>query len=191
MIEIKTHNETSLLQVVVLGIPNDFGGVPDLNLCYDPKSKQNVINGTFPCQKDITSEMNEFTNVLTRYGVKVLRPQNIKGLNQIFARDICFVIGNKFIIPNIIQERKKELEAISGILNNINSSSIISMPEDTRAEGGDVILFNEYLFIGYSENDDFNKYNVSRTNKKGVQFLQSHFQEVVRSGRKSRERRNF
>ena len=102
MIDIKAHNETSLLEVVVLGVPNDFGGEPDLDECYDPKSKQNIINGTFPSQEDIILEMNEFANILTRYGIKVLRPHNIKGLNQIFARDICFVVGDKFIVPNII-----------------------------------------------------------------------------------------
>jgi len=49
------------------------------------------------------------------------------------------------------------------------------MPEDTRVEGGDVMPWNEYLFVGYSEKEDFERYIVSRTNKAGVEFLSATF----------------
>ena len=39
MIELKVHNETSQLEIVVLGIPNNFGGVPNVEKCYDPKDE--------------------------------------------------------------------------------------------------------------------------------------------------------
>ena len=38
---------------------------------------------------------------LRKHNVKVIRPKNTDGLNQIFTRDISFVIENKFIISNI------------------------------------------------------------------------------------------
>ena len=174
MIEVSVYNETSELQVVVLGIPTGFGGLPDLEQCYDPKSRENIMNGTFPLEKDITLEMNEFFKILQNYGVQVFRPKNIKGLNQIFSRDISFVVGNKLVVPNIIEDRKKETQAITHIFQDV-SSEIIKMPDDTRMEGGDVILFNEYIFLGYSEYDDFTKYNTARTNKNGIDFIKSHF----------------
>ena len=107
MIEINVNNETSELVTVLLGIPNNFGDTPNLESCYDPKSKQHVKNGTFPSQEDVTYEMNDFLDILTKYNIDVLRPKDIKGLNQIFSRDIAFVIENKLFIPNIIQQRKK------------------------------------------------------------------------------------
>lgn len=78
-------------------------------------------------------------------------------------------------MPNIIEDRKRELEAISHIYSDINEDKIIRMPENTRAEGGDVIPWNNYIFVGYSEKEDFDKYKVARTNTEGVNFLKDHF----------------
>ena len=175
MIKLNVHNETSELAVVVLGIADDFGGTPNLEDCYDPKSKEHVISGTFPIQSDVTKEINEFSEILEKYNVDVLRPKNIPNLNQIFARDISFVIADKLIIPNIIEDRKQEIEAISHILKTVPKKDIITMPKGTRAEGGDVMPWNNYIFIGYSEKDDFDAYKVARTNIEGVNFIKEKF----------------
>ena len=128
-------------------------------------------------QLDVTKEINEFLVVLRKYNVQVLKPENINELNQIFTRDISFVIENKFIIPNIIEERLDEIKAISLIISQIPKQNILRMPQKARAEGGDVIPWNEFIFVGYSEEEDFNKYRVARTNKEGVQFLEKEFSE--------------
>ena len=47
MININVINETAQLESVIVGIANDFGGVPNLKDCYDPKSKEHVLAGTF------------------------------------------------------------------------------------------------------------------------------------------------
>ena len=39
--------------------------------------------------------MNDLLQVFHKYEVVVYRPENIMGLNQVFARDIGFVIGDK------------------------------------------------------------------------------------------------
>ena len=175
MIELNIHNESTDLEIVVLGLPDSFGGTPKLEKCYDPKSKEHVIADTFPLQLDVTKEINEFLSVLRKYNVKVLKPENIDGLNQIFTRDISFVIENKFIIPNIIEDRLDEIKAISLIISQIPKQNILRMPQKARAEGGDVIPWDEFIFVGYSEEKDFNRYKVSRTNKEGVQFLENEF----------------
>ena len=175
MIELNIHNESSELEIVILGLPDSFGDTPKLEKCYDPKSKEHVIAGTFPLQVDVTKEINEFWSVLRKHNVKVIRPENTDELNQIFTRDISFVIENKFIIPNIIEERLDEIKAISLIVNQIPKQNILRMPQQARSEGGDVIPWNEFIFIGYSEEEDFNKYRVARTNKEGVQFLEKEF----------------
>ena len=66
-------------------------------------------------ESDCKSEIKNFNEVLVKNGVKVLRPKNIDGLNQIFTRDIGFVIENKFFISiqlNREERRKKELKII-------------------------------------------------------------------------------
>ena len=175
MIKINIENETALLRAVVVGIADNFGGTPTLEQCYDPKSKEHVRNGMFPNENDCILAMDLLVSVFEKYNVTVYRPKNIKSLNQIFSRDIAFVIENKLVLPNIIEDRKTELDAIDYILDCIKKSDVITMPKGARAEGGDVILYNDYIFVGYSEGEDFDKYITARTNKKGLNFLMTNF----------------
>ena len=175
MIKLNLHNETSPLEAVLLGLPDSFGGTPKLARCYDPKSREHVLNGTFPTQQNVINEMNAVKSVFLNYGIEVFRPRNIEGLNQIFSRDIGFVIENKFIVPNIIDDRKEEVKALDKFLENIRADDIILMPSDTRVEGGDVMLCDDSIFVGYSQESDFHKYQVARTNKCAVDFLQHSF----------------
>ena len=175
MIILNIQNETRQLEAVVLGIANSFGGTPSLKACYDPKSKEHVKAGTFPKEESIIPEMEAVRDVLENYGVKVYRPKEIEGINQIFVRDIAFVIDDKIVLPNIIEDRVDELKGIQALIDDIDTHQIIKMPKEARAEGGDVIPWNEYLFVGYSEKEDFKKFQVARTNKEGVAFLQTTF----------------
>ena len=52
------------------------------------------------------------------------------------------------------------------------------MPSEARVEGGDVMLCDDFIFVGYSRESDFNKYQVARTNKCAVDFLQHSFQDL-------------
>lgn len=168
------HNETATLKTVVFGIPDSFGGTPNLQDCYDPKSKIYVASGDFPTQDDITLEMESVADVFRKYNVEVLRPKNIENLNQIFARDIGFVVGNSFFVPNIIADREEESKAILHILDQIDESDIVRMPSQTRTEGGDVMVHNDYVFVGYSKEEDFNTYTVARTNQAALDFLKEN-----------------
>ena len=182
MIKPNIHNETAALQVAVVGIAKDMGGVPSIEKCFDPKSKENVLVGTYPKEKDCIKEMDALVKVLDKHNIKVCRPENIEGLNQIFTRDIAFVIDDKLVIPNIIKNREKETAGIDKILNEITKEDIIKMPKGARAEGGDVIPWNEYIFVGYSEKEDFEKYTVARTNKAGLEFLEISFPNKIVKG---------
>lgn len=175
MIKVNVKDETSKLETVILGIASDFGGTPDLEECYDPKSRENVSNQTFPIEQDITREMNDLFKILVKYDVNVLRPSNISDLNQVFVRDIGFVIDETFIVPNIIKDRSSEIRGVSKILEQIVSKKVF-MPKEARLEGGDLILFHDYIFIGYSKLQDFEKFKVSRTNQNAVNFIHNYFQ---------------
>ena len=182
MMKIKVTNETARLKAVVVGIADDFGGVPKVEECYDPKSRAHVIAGTFPTNEACVKEMDALVVVFEKYDVKVFRPQNIKGLNQIFPRDIAFAIDDKLVIPNIIEARKEEVDAIADVMSNITKEDVVKMPLSARAEGGDIMPWNEYIFVGYSEKEDFEHYTVARTNKAGVEFLASTFPNKIVKG---------
>jgi N-dimethylarginine dimethylaminohydrolase len=175
MMKINIANETGKLSSVVVGIANDFGGTPKLDECYDPKSKEHIIAGTYPVTKDCIDEISALVSVFEKYGVKVFRPKNINGLNQIFSRDIAFVIADKLVLPNVIKNRKEEASAINNVVSQISSELTLKMTVDARAEGGDVMPWNEYIFVGYSEKEDFEKYIVARTNRAGLDFLVAAF----------------
>ena len=177
MISLKINNEYAQLKTVVLGIAKDFGGTPKMEDCYDPKSREHVKNGNFPLEESLVNELNQFLKVFKKYSVDVLRPDNIKNLNQVFSRDIAFVIDDKIIIPNIINERKEEIDGIKSITEKIDSKNIIKLSEESSIEGGDIIVHNEDIFIGYSNNEDFDKYQVARTNEKAVLDIKDLFPE--------------
>ncbi len=175
MIKINIKNETAKLRSVIVGIADNFVDNPTIDECYDPKSKEHVLAGTFPASEICKREMDGFVSILKKYNVEVYRPEDIQGLNQIFARDIAFGIEDILVLPNIIEDRKKEIDGVTSVLNQIENTNKIKMPKGARAEGGDVIVWNEYIFVGYSEREDFERYTVSRTNRAGLDFLSKVF----------------
>ena len=98
MLELNVNNETSKLLAVVLGTAKSNGPAPMLEECYDPKSRENVLANTYPIEIDMVKELNEFEDVLVKHNVKVYRPEVINDYNQIFSRDIGFVIDDFFIV---------------------------------------------------------------------------------------------
>lgn len=175
MINVQVKDETSLLKAVVLGTGEAMGGVPKIEAAYDPKSKKHIIAGTFPSEEAVSAEMDYFAAVLEKHGVKVYRPKVIDNYNQVFSRDIGFVIDNTFVTPRILENRKEEIKGINYILEQIAEDQKITVPEGVRVEGGDVMPWNEKLFIGYSKQPDFDKYVVARTNEQGLDFLKEAF----------------
>lgn len=175
MIRPSIKNETAQLRKVVLGLAEDFGGVPALTDTHDPKSKEHILKGSFPTQEAVISQMDALKKAIQKYDVEILEPENIKGLNQIFARDIGFVLDEIFVVPNITMGRRKEVDALASIIEQIPSKNILRAPEEVRFEGGDVMPWNETLFVGYSKKEDFDTYVVSRTNEAGVTFLIENF----------------
>ena len=177
MLKLNVNNETSRLLTVVLGTAKSNGITPKLEECYDPKSRQNVLDNTYPTEIDMINEMNQFEQVLLKYKVDIRRPETIINYNQIFSRDIAFVIDDSFIIPNILPDRSNEILAINKVIDLIPKNKIIELPEDCHVEGGDVILHNDYIFIGTYDGDDYSNFKTARTNYKAIKFLKEKFTE--------------
>ena len=96
MLQLNIKDETSRLRAVVLGTAESNGPTPQPEEAYDPKSLEHIKAGTYPIEADMVTEMDAFEAVLQNYGVTVFRPQLIPNYNQIFTRDIGFVIGDVF-----------------------------------------------------------------------------------------------
>jgi len=175
MLELNINNETSRLRAVVLGSATSNGPTPTIAEAYDPKSLEHILAGTYPKEEDMILEMEAFNQVLEKYGVTVFRPKQMENYNQIFARDIGFVIGDVFIKSNILPDRERELDAIQYILDQINPEKIVRPPEEVHIEGGDVMLWNDYIFIGTYNGSDYKDYITARTNREGVQYIKDLF----------------
>ncbi|MDP5105171.1 MAG: arginine deiminase-related protein [Polaribacter sp.] len=179
MLQLNIKNETSRLRAVVLGTAKSNGPAPSVEDCYDPKSLLHVLEGTYPKEEDMILEMEAVAKVFEKYNVTVFRPNILQNYNQIFSRDIAFVIDDKLIKANILPDREKEYQAIEPVLNQIDKVNIINLPKECHVEGGDVMPWNEYIFIGTYSGDDYATYITARTNMAAVSKLQELFPNKI------------
>ena len=168
-------DEISSLESLVVGIANSNGGIPELKDVYDPKSRSHVLSGTYPLESDMVNELDCFVSILISYGINVHRPDLIKNYNQIYSRDIGFVVENKFFKSNILPIRSREIDALKNILNSFDPELIIAFPKDAHIEGGDVVLHKNKIYIGAYIGSDYSKYITARTNLEGLKFLENYF----------------
>jgi len=179
MLQIKIKNETSRLRAVVLGTAMSNGPTPTQEEAYDPKSLEHILAGTYPVEADMIAEMEAFNAVFKKYEVTVYRPEIIENYNQIFTRDIGFVIDDVFIKSNILPDRERELEAIQYVMDQINPAKVVRPPEEVHIEGGDVMVWNEHVFIGTYKGSDYSSYITARTNMFGVNYIKELFPNKI------------
>ncbi|MFH6602220.1 dimethylarginine dimethylaminohydrolase family protein [Maribacter algicola] len=175
MLSLNINDEVSSLKAVVLGTAESPGPTPMPEEAYDPKSLEHILAGTYPKEADMIAEMEAFAEVFRKYNVEVFRPEVIKDCNQIFSRDIAFVIGNKLIEANILPDREQEFQAILHVLDKIDEENILVPPAEVHVEGGDVMPWNEYIFIGTYTGEDYSEYITARTNKAAVDYISRQF----------------
>jgi len=168
-------NETSTLKTVILGQSHSSGRSPGLQETYDAKSYETVLKGVYPAEEAIRFEMAAFERILIKHQVEVLKPSLIEQCNQVFARDAGFVIDDTIINSNIIPNREEEKIAYENIYNKIAYNKIYNLPERAHVEGGDVILYNDLVFVGLYTGHDYAKLKTARTNQYAFNFLKELF----------------
>jgi N-dimethylarginine dimethylaminohydrolase len=163
MFELNINSETGDLKKVVVGIARDRGKKVHEN---NPKISKHLKLNTMPGESDLISQVNTLAKIIENNGVEVLRPENVEAQDQIFIRDIGFVIGNKFVLSNMKKSnRKPEQDGILKILEQIDKNSLLTPPDNANIEGGDIILYGNYVFVGMT----------ARTNFYGFEFIQKSF----------------
>lgn len=177
MLALNVKNETSRLRAVVLGTAVSNGPTPSAASAYDPKSLEHILAGTYPVEADMINEMEAFNKVFEKYDVKVYRPELVANENQIFTRDIAFVIDDIIIEAGILPDRDKEFPAIQYVIDQIDPNKFkrIEDKDKIHIEGGDVILWNDYIFIGTYYADDYSQIKTARTNKAGIDYIKALF----------------
>jgi len=173
--KLNIKNETGKLRKVVLGQPQSMGEAPGLKDSFDAKSYRSIKSGIYPTEKDIVSEMNAFEKILKKHQVEVLRPEIIQDYNQVFSRDVAFAIEDYLFISNIISDRALEQEAYHKIYQKIDWNKIVNLPPSAQVEGGDVLLWNDFIFVGTCYDEDYRNYKTARTNKIAVEILCEYF----------------
>ena len=176
MIKINIQNEYSPLKTVILGIAEDLGPQPLKKDVYDPGSLFHIQNNSYPIEKDLLNEVDDFHGKLVKHSVDVIRPQNISDCNQIFARDLGFVISNMFFMSNIVPNREEEIEGIQSIITKFDAG-VIKLPDFMHIEGGDVIIHNDKIFIGTYSDRDYSSLITARTNNESIEYLKKMINE--------------
>ena len=171
MIEVKVDNEYSALKSVILGLAEDMGDPPKVFDVYDPRSLYHIKNNSYPSEVDVKKDVESFYKILIKHNVDVLRPDNIKNCNQVFARDLGFTISNIFFQSNIVPNREEELIGVSGIINNLDAG-VVKLPDYMHIEGGDVVIHNDKLFIGTYSGKDYSELITARTNQESISYLE-------------------
>jgi len=171
MIEVKVDNEYSALKSVILGLAEDMGDPPKVFDVYDPRSLYHIKNNSYPSEVDVKKDVESFYKILIKHNVDVLRPDNIKNCNQVFARDLGFTISNIFFQSNIVPNREEELVGVSGIINSLDAG-VVKLPNYMHIEGGDVVIHNDKLFIGTYSGEDYSELITARTNQESISYLE-------------------
>jgi N-dimethylarginine dimethylaminohydrolase len=158
---VSVEDESSKLHTVIVGIADSPGPPRDIN----KRAEEALKNGTYPDERRLTTCVEAFVRELTSAGVDVLRPTNSPDLNQIFTRDIGFVVGEVFV-----KGRMKEAVRAgeySLIEQHVRAATnvVITPPDSVVVEGGDVVLCRDTIFVGVGR----------RTNHNAVAFLRETF----------------
>ena len=160
------------LQTVLLGISTDRGATPQLADAYDPTTRRTILQDRFPSDQALERSLDSFRSVLEEEGVRVLRPQNIHGVDQIFARDVGFVVDDRFVVSSMIEDRQREWEGVQPLLG---SYEVLQPPEEVHVEGGDVLVLPHALIVGYSDEQEMQRFKTARTNRAALDWLRQQF----------------
>jgi hypothetical protein len=89
------------------------GETPSIVEAYDPKSLEHILAGTTYIEKDMVARWMLFTKYFLKYATSILGPELIADYNQIFTRDIGFVIDGILLNRIFCLSVKRELDAIN------------------------------------------------------------------------------
>ncbi len=156
-INVHIPSETAALKKVITCLASPivlrsifFNGGVDSPLIY--QLWHNKFNFFYDYKKVVAQQLS-FIELMKSNGIEVLSADPVHGCaTQHYTRDIGFAIDNIFFCANPRRPyRKREQAGIKNILPRL--SNVVSL-ERGSIEGGDVIVHEQYIIIGLSEETD-------------------------------------
>lgn len=169
------YHEWDKLESIIVGSALDSGQPPHEQDCYDPTTRNAVKQGVYPSHELLEHQLKALVNTLESLGVTVYRPKNLPQVDQIFARDVGFVIQDVLVRSKMIKDRAKEWVGVKDLLQGVKS---VTPPSDVLIEGGDVLIAGDKLYVGYSDEETISSYQTARTNEKSLLWLQKTFPDI-------------
>ncbi|YAF96104.1 MAG: dimethylarginine dimethylaminohydrolase family protein [Nodularia sp. CChRGM 3473] len=136
---------------------------------FDIPSIYQMLNNQwqFYDYKKVIQQQEIFINFLRNNGVEVLLADQISDcVSQHYTRDIGFAIADTFFCAN--PRRYYRQRELVGLKNLLPYFSKVAYIDNGSIEGGDVIIDNEYVIIGLSE----------ETNLVGVNSLRQKLEDL-------------
>ena len=177
--DILINNETSQLKDVLIGNSYNFKSPINFRDLYDPTSLMNYLKGKYPIKYRLQNQLLNLKKTLIKHDITV-HELDIVDTNQIFSRDLGFVIDDKFFLSSIIPDRELELKGLNSVLKKINK--IVKLPKSAHIEGGDVVVDKEYVFVGYYGKNDYKNQITARTNKKAIKIIRDKLKNLQADG---------
>ncbi|AIY80276.1 amidinotransferase [Clostridium botulinum] len=141
---------------------NHYEEIGTIIMCYPYSFKLKKLSFKWLNYKKMLKQYDDFVNLLINEGAKIQFLDPIYGSNQIFTRDVGFVIDNILFISKLAN-KKREKETLA-LKSYVKDNKITMYEMNNYIEGGDVIIYNEYVFIGMS----------SRTTLEAAKELQNY-----------------
>ncbi len=166
-IQLNVQNEYDKLEHVIIGTAQGYHRNPELVEVLNETHRQTFEKAGHPTEASLTPEFEAFAQAMRANGVAVYQPElaSESVQDQTCPRDIGFVIADTLVICTMRDwSRKEEFEGVRYLMDDWQGE-IIQAPDDVFIEGGDVIIDNSYIFVGYGQ----------RSNEASLDFMRQTF----------------
>ena len=159
------YHEWDRLTSIIIGSALDSGDSPREEDCYDPTTLSTVKRGIYPKQELLGQQLEALAKTLESLSVKVYRPKNLLQVDQIFARDVGFVIQDMLVRSKMIEDRAIGMGRCKGFTarNKERNPSIRCTHRRRRC-----LIAGNKLYVGYSDEATISSLKTARTNEKAL-----------------------
>ena len=148
-----------------------YGSIKSIVMCFPEEEYFSVQDITFHNfsaivnRKKAVKQFKKLKETLLLLGVEVYQIKELEGHpNSVFTRDTAVVLKEGFIRLRMgLPSRRGEEEWMANFLLSLGVPEIAQAEAPFTVEGGDIIVGDNFAFIGVS----------SRTNREGAQFISS------------------
>ncbi|MEM7591875.1 MAG: arginine deiminase family protein [Cyanobacteria bacterium P01_A01_bin.83] len=159
------NSETASLRSVVVSSGDHFPSTLLPEHIINQTMEQTHAAGEMLLPNVAKRQLQDLTKLLSQLGVEVITPPNQKiSCSQIYTRDPFIAINDKIILSRMKEEVRRDEVAIFASLFS-DSAKLCYLPEDCFLEGGDVLLDEDFVYVGVG----------NRTNWEAVRWLIQEF----------------